>query len=124
MRARRRSHAHDAGWRSSDLSFRASSWLTRSARFAAVVSLTANPDSVDQLFVKHPHPGIELFALLGDAAFHAVEPVIHLLESPINLLESPINLLESPINLLEARVNLLEARVNLLEARVNLLEAA
>jgi hypothetical protein len=107
----------------SRLSFSAPSGLTLRTSFAGVPSFAPNLDSVDQFFVKHPHPGIEQFELVADVVFEGAEAVIHLLKSCGHLLEAPVNLLEAPVNLVEAAVNSLESLVNLLEAPVNLLKS-
>jgi len=89
----------------SRLSFSAPSGLTLRTSFAGVPSFAPNLDSVDQFFVKHPHPGIEQFELVADVVFEGAEAVIHLMKSCSHLLEAAVNLLEAPVNLLKSRIH-------------------
>jgi hypothetical protein len=62
----------------------------RRGRVAVVWSLSPDFDSVDQFFMQHPHPRIELFELGADVTFELVESIIHLMKLRVNLLESRI----------------------------------
>ena len=93
--------SNDGAWKAestiAESSFRTPSPAIRRVSRAIVWSLSPNLDSVDQFFVEHPHPRIELFEFGGDVTFELVESVIHLMKLRRNLLESFVNLLESRI---------------------------